>query len=123
MTCSRRLGVALVICVLGAAGLLQAGSLADPMRPYSVARAPQGKVISEFSVTAVFRSDERQVAIVNGKVVKVGDRLADIRIVQILPDGVRYERGGRLVTIHIASQTVKVRSSAANTAASQEVSP
>lgn len=112
----------LVLAALLASGLVEAGSLADPMRPFSVARAPQGKVVSEFSVTAVFHSEERRVAVVNGRIVKVGDRLGDIRIVEILPDGVRYERQGREFTIRVASQAVKVRASAP-AADSEEGSP
>jgi len=119
----RRLRIAFVFCMLGAAHSLCAGSLADPTRPYSVSRSPAGRIVSEFSVTAIFRSELRQVAIVNGVVVQAGDRLRDARILEILPDGVRYERQGRQFTIRVASLAIKVRTPARDTAESQEVSP
>jgi sRNA-binding protein len=119
----RRLRIAFVICMLGAAHSLCAGSLADPTRPFSVSRSPAGRVVSEFSVTAIFRSEQRQVAVVNGVVVQAGDRLRDARILEVLPDGVRYERQGRQFTIRVASLAIKVRTPARDTAESQEVSP
>jgi len=119
----RRLRIAFAICTLCAAYSLCAGSLADPTRPFSVSRSPTGRVVSEFAVTAIFRSEQRQVAIVNGVVVQAGDRLRDARIIEILPDGVRYERQGRQFTIRVAALAIKVRTPARDTAESHEVSP
>jgi hypothetical protein len=60
---------------------------------------------------------------VNGVVVQAGDRLRDVRILEVLPDGVRYERQGRQFTIRVASLATKVRTPARDTAESHEVSP
>ena len=119
----RRLRIALVVLTLGVAHSVCADTLADPTRPYSVSRSPAGRVVTEFSVTAIFRSELRQVAVVNGVVVQAGDRLRDARILEILPDGVRYERQGRQFTIRVAALAMKVRKAARDTAESHEVSP
>ena len=122
MMLGRRLRIG-ILATLAAGTVCNAGSLADPMRPYSVSRAPAGKVVSDFTVTAIFSSEARQVAVVNGKVVQAGDRLGNARVIEILPDGVRYERDGRQFTIRVASLAIKVRKPAIDTAASHEVSP
>jgi len=119
----RRLRIVLAALLLSAAHASYAGLLADPTRPYAVSRSPAGRVVSEFSVTAIFRSELRQVAVVNGVVVQAGDRLRDARILEILPDGVRYERQGRQFTIRVATLAIKVRTPARDTAESHEVSP
>jgi hypothetical protein len=114
------------------AGAVVAGPLADPTQPYNVKRTPGARVVTEYSVSAVFTSAERRVAIVNGKVVRAGDRLGDVQIIEVLADGVRYERHGRQYTIRIASLAMKVRTSPSKTetaraepptAESHEVSP
>ncbi|HZF17101.1 MAG TPA: hypothetical protein VE046_14275 [Steroidobacteraceae bacterium] len=105
------------------ASTVAADPLSDPTRPYSVRRTAGARAISEYSVSAVFTSAARRVAIVNGKVVTAGDRLGDVQIVEILADGVRYERHGRLYTIRIASLAMKVRMNPPKTEAARAESP
>ena len=50
-------------------------------------------------VEAVLRSRERDLAIVNGKIVRAGDRVSGVQIEAILVDAVRYVRDGQ---VHIA---------------------
>ena len=121
-----------VASILLAARVVAAGPLGDPTQPYNVKRTPGARVVTEYSVSAVFTSAERRVAIVNGKVVRAGDRLGDAQIIEVLADGVRYERHGRQYTIRIASLAMKVRTNPSktetaraepHTAESHEVSP
>jgi len=130
MMAARRTHAAATLLLIAAA--VVAGPLGDPTQPYNVKRTPGARVVTEFSVSAVFTSAERRVAIVNGKVVTAGDRLGDAQIIEVLADGVRYDRHGRQYTIRIASLAMKVRTNPSRTetaraephsAESHEVSP
>ena len=109
MTAAPQLRCVVVFVLLIGATVAFAGSLADPTRPYLPNRSSAGHVISEFSISAVLNSATRRVAIVNGVVVQAGGYVGDAKILEILPDGVRYERGGRQFTIRIAPLAAKVR--------------
>jgi sRNA-binding protein len=125
-TCKR--GAILVAGVM-AASAMQAGSLADPTQPYGAKRARGAPVIAAVTVSAVVSSTTRRVAIVNGVVVQAGGRVGDATIVEVLADGVRYQRQGKEYVSRIAPLAAKVRASTSRikagptVAASQEVSP
>ena len=70
-----------------------ADRLVDPTRP-SNARITVAAAADVVHLEAILRSADRQLAIVNGKVVRVGDRVGDARIDEILADGIRYTRAG-----------------------------
>ena len=76
-----------------------ADRLADPTRPPQASDANNGPSQESVRVEAVLRSKEREIAIVNGKIVRAGDRVSGVLIEAILVDGVRYLRDGQ---VHIA---------------------
>ena len=109
--------------LLVAAAAALAGSLADPTRPYLPNRTRAGRVPAEFSVSAVLNSPTRRVAIVNGVVVQAGGHVGAAKILEILADGVRYERGGRQFTIRIAPLAARVRALHATKPQTAKVEP
>ncbi len=90
------LTLALLIASLGAP--VAGGDLRDPTRPPTAqaVRTVHGPVISEPRVSAIFLSGTRKVAIVNDRLVKVGDTLGDLVIDEITSTGVRYRSAGHL---------------------------
>jgi MSHA biogenesis protein MshK len=99
--------------VIGA-GLLcvcaQADQLKDPTQPPVTSSTARGPALPRsLNLEAILQSADRYVAIVDGKIVRVGDQLGNARIEEITTDSVRYSRGGREHTIRLARRSVKVR--------------
>ena len=89
--------IALSVLSLAAGVAAHAGNaLADPTRPASatdpVARAPEN---GEVRVQAIVIRGTSRVAVVDGRVVRAGDRIANVLIEEVTPDGVRYSHDGR----------------------------
>ena len=87
----------LPVCAIALAGAAQAGNLlVDPTRPAS---APESAgAVSESGgvhVQAIVSRAGSRVAIVDGKLVHAGDRIANILIEEVTPEGVRYSQGGQ----------------------------
>ena len=75
--------------------------LRDPTRPWSarsVAVATGNATTSSFRVTAIFTSDKRRIAIVNGQRVSEGDRVDGAIVVEILADDLRLDLNGKAIT-------------------------
>ena len=84
------------VCVVAACEAAHAGNvLVDPTRPISAtdspvaAREPGGVHVQAI----VIRADSR-VAVVDGRVVRAGDRIANVYIEEVTPEGVRYLQDG-----------------------------
>ena len=60
-------------------------------------------------VEAVLRSAERDLAIVNGKIVRAGDRVAGVQVEAILADGIRYVRDGKVHVARLQPTSIAVR--------------
>jgi len=78
----------------------QAQTFRDPMRPPGstpvvVARPARSTTLKLEGVI----SGSVRVAIINGRLVRVGDEVAGARIVEVLIDGVRYSRAGHVQTL------------------------
>ena len=102
--------------VLFASGLAVIGSdvdadaLPDPTRPLtftaaSVANSTEPSVRLE----AILRSGDKHLAIVNGKLVRAGDRIDNVTIASIDADGLRYVVAGREHVAKLAADSLKVR--------------
>ncbi len=75
---------------------LAAGAWSNPFDPPKFAFASPAATAQATRVTAILISQERRVAIVNDRIVSVGDALpGDARIEAIEPDQVIINRGGR----------------------------
>jgi MSHA biogenesis protein MshK len=93
----------------------QGADLADPTRPASMPAvtlptlATSSAVTGKLKLEAVVHSNQRQLAIVNGKLLRVGESLGDVRIEAISNDAVRYSQAGRSHTLRLAEQAIQVR--------------
>ena len=76
--------------------------LRDPTRPYTgtpVAGMPARD--SSFRVTAIFISENRRVAIINGQRVSEGDRVDGATVVEILANSLRLNLHGKAFTTRL----------------------
>ena len=102
-----RLQIAVISLALIFAGLSLADApLTDPTRP-DFARDAAPVPGANFKVTAIFFSDERQHAVVNGKLVSKGDQIDGARVMQIRPDALDLLYRGEAITRRLP--TVKLR--------------
>jgi len=93
-----------------------ADGLKDPTQPPVSASSDRGPALPrQLNLEAILQSAERYIAIVDGKIVRVGDRVGNATIEEITTDSVRYSRGGREHTIRLARRSVKVRQAAPDT--------
>jgi hypothetical protein len=86
-----------------------ADRLADPTRPPQGQRSQPTGARSSVRVEAILHSDDRRLAIVNGKVVRPGDHVSGVRIEEILVDSVRYVRDGRSQVVRLRPAAMTVR--------------
>ena len=77
-----------------------AESLRDPTRPFS-ARSFVPARAATFNVTAIFVSQKRRVAIVNGRRVTEGDQVDGAIVVEILTNGLRLNLHGKELTTRL----------------------
>ena len=96
-----------------------ADRLADPTRPPQARSTTSGPTQDALRVEAVLRSADRHLAIVNGKIVRAGDRIGTAQIEAILEDGVRYVRDGRIHFARLQQAAMQVR----HPIASPEIEP
>ncbi len=82
--------------------------LRDPTRPYSVkpiATTGTGTgtatVVTKFRVTAIFTSEKRRIAVVNGQRVGEGDLVDGATVVEILANALRLNVQGKAITTRV----------------------
>ena len=78
--------------------------LRDPTRPYgakvSVSAGPgasAGSSVTTYDVTAIFTSDSRRVAVVNGQRVIEGDQVDGATVTEILADSLSLDVHGKVI--------------------------
>lgn len=98
--------------LLALGAVVQAETLQDPTRPATVKEVAQSVQPGALQLEAVMDSGARRIAIVNGKVVREGDRVGAAVIEAIGSDSIRYMRNGRSETARIAKNSLRVRQSA-----------
>jgi hypothetical protein len=86
-----------------------ADRLADPTRPPQASDASSSPAQDSVRVEAVLHSTDRDLAIVNGKIVRAGDRVSGVQIEAILVDGVRYLRDGQVHIARLQPASIPVR--------------
>lgn len=86
-----------------------ADRLVDPTRPPQATDASASPSQDSVRVEAVLRSKERDLAIVNGKIVRAGDRIGGVQIEAILVDGIRYVRDGQVHVARLQPASIPVR--------------
>lgn len=86
-----------------------ADTLNDPTRPPGTKPAGVRGTANSLRLEAVMRSGNHAVAIIAGRIVRVGDSIGTARIVEILPNGVRYSRDGRSHELLLNDDALRVR--------------
>ena len=86
-----------------------ADRLLDPTQPAHLRPANASETLPTVRVEAILQSGERRVAIVNGKVVRAGDRVGAVQILEVNTDGVRYSRGGETNVARLTTKPMQVR--------------
>lgn len=100
---------ALLLCALSP--VHAAESLPDPTRPPASARlatpttAPDAD--AKLELRAIFFADDRRFAVVNGRRVATGDRIAGAEVVAIEVDRVRLRRGGETLELELVAPAFK----------------
>ena len=70
------------------------------MRPPGTATASRPRGPAALKLEGVISGAVR-VAIVNGQLVRAGDDVGGAKILEVLPDGVRYSRGGQTLSLSL----------------------
>jgi hypothetical protein len=88
-----------------------AEGLVDPTRPATYRVTPAATAVSESAlrVEAIKRSGERYIAIVNGKLVRPGDRVGSAVIQRIEQASVHYSQSGRTLVARLPGANISVR--------------
>ena len=86
-----------------------ADRLVDPTRPPQAPSPGSEPQYEGVRVEAVLRSAERDLAIVNGKIVRAGDHVGGVQIEAILVDGIRYVRDGQVHVARLQPASMPVR--------------
>jgi MSHA biogenesis protein MshK len=74
----------------------------DPTRPHTYNRVEQTvDGVPSFSVNAIFVSDERRLAIINGERVRVGDSVSGATVVSIQKEQVTLSVSGKQITARL----------------------
>ena len=108
-------GAVLACLVLAAA--VPATALADAYRDPTRPPAVTGRVVAAagppgLQFGGVIIADGRRVALLNGRAVQAGDEVGGVTVIDVLPDGVRVSRAGRIEVLHLKRATPRVKSAA-----------
>lgn len=90
-----------------------ADRLVDPTRPYNAKSDSTAEPTDSIRLEAILRSGDRHLAIINGKVVRAGERVGPARIDEVFADGVRYTRDGQSHTARLNHASIPVRQNVA----------
>ena len=107
-----RYSILTVLVALLFGPLLASGEelLRDPTRPYSAKSVATPATatatgtttgVTGFRVTAIFTSEKRRIAVVNGQRVGEGDLVDGATVVEILADALRLNYQGKAITTHV----------------------
>jgi MSHA biogenesis protein MshK len=86
-----------------------ADRLVDPTRPPQAPGPSSSTLPQTLRVEAVLRSADRDLAIVNGKIVRAGDHVNGVQVEAILADGIRYVRDGQVHVARLQPASIPVR--------------
>jgi hypothetical protein len=106
----RGMAIAL-LCAACAVARTSAEPLDDPTRPSTARSAVRSRPPQEHELRleGIYCRAETRFAIVDGRIVHEGERIANAKIEEITADAVRYSRDGHDHTAHLARTTLQVR--------------
>ena len=78
---------------------------ADPTRPSASVPQVADMRQQEYRLTSLITGKKKNLAVINGKRVQVGDRLEDARVVAISPNGVLLDLRGEQIFISLTERS------------------
>ena len=103
---SKKLAYTAALAMVWLLGAAQTTELKDPMRPFAPGSA-QRSVEQRFELTATLISDERRVAIINGRPIRVGEAVNGAELISIEPSSVELSVGSRTVRVSLGRRTLQ----------------
>lgn len=101
----------LLYCVLIMNISSVAAQFDDPMRPpgYRIFKPGQKSVslARRYTLSFVRISSSRRSAIINDRLVEIGNRVSGARVIAIYPSSVKLKKKGKVFTIKILSKSIK----------------
>lgn len=95
MKVAAQMSLLLTLALTASQGFCAPEALIDPTRPTTAATGHSAAShASGVCVEAIVTRQEGSFAVVNGHVVRAGDRFSDISIEEVTPEGVRYSQAG-----------------------------
>lgn len=79
----------------------------EPVRIISEAKKGVPRVVSNFVLNAVLISGSHRLAVINNRILKVGDTLGDAKIKSIEPYTVKLMGGHREIVLHLFDSSIK----------------
>ena len=106
---------AAAVCVIAFASLFTAGAatatpLNDPTRPPTAQTVTSHKAVRKqprWTLSSTLVSAQRRTAVINDRVVSVGEKINGARVLAIQPDSVRLRRHGSDITLVLLKKNVK----------------
>jgi len=83
------------------------GQSRKAIKPKIKKKSPESKKLPIKKVTAILITDSRKIASINHKLVTVGDLIDGEKVLEIKPDGVILERGGRKRVIMLEKSPIQ----------------
>lgn len=100
----------LLLLGLGPTG--SALALKDPTQPTDPANyfgGGKNKSAGSWSLQSILSSPRRRIAVINGTRVKEGDRIGSARVVRITNSHVLLNASGRMLTLHLFPEPLRVK--------------
>lgn len=80
-------------------------AMTDPTRPSGFVPAKTSK--EKLVLESILISDQRQVVVINGKALTVGEKIESAKVLTIANDSVRLQRGGKIIVLKPKRATVR----------------
>ncbi len=90
--------------LFGLVSMVSAEELRDPTRPHTFNPGRTVEGLPSFTVNAIFVSEERRLAIINGERVQVGDVVSGARVVSIQKEQVTLSASGKQFTARLKTR-------------------
>lgn len=81
--------------------------IADPMRPPTATIGAAASGAPQWHVTGILVSQGRRLAMVNNRLLGVGDRVNGARIKAIYANAVELDIGGRAITVNAVRESIR----------------
>lgn len=99
----------LLIALVSCAGAVAAGTLHDPLRPPAVFSNPVAATRSapSWQLASTLVAGDQRSAVINGRVLGLGDRVDGAEVVDIQPGAVRLRRSDREFLVELERRGIK----------------